>query len=215
MRLKQIDETTRGDHSFISADDECYYFGDYTAGKGWAFSPMNQLIMNLKKDVSLRGTRQWDYKEQAIRQVGVAFRGVFNPQALPSMTFVPVPPSKAKNDPEYDDRMLRVLQQMAQADRLDIRELVLQAKSTQAAHKSAIRLQPQELKALYSINEAVAAPAPTSIFIVDDMLTAGCHFRAMKGVLQERYPAAVVRGLFVARRAIPDADDDFDVIEDD
>lgn len=128
MRLKQIDETTRGDHSFISADDECYYFGDYTAGKGWAFSPMNQLIMNLKKDVSLRGTRQWDYKEQAIRQVGVAFRGVFNPQALPSMTFVPVPPSKAKNDPEYDDRMLRVLQQMAQADRLDIRELVLQAK---------------------------------------------------------------------------------------
>ncbi|MDO3512652.1 hypothetical protein ACQCQ6_11325 [Ralstonia pseudosolanacearum] len=175
---------------------------------------MNQLITNLKKDVSLRGTRQWDYKEQAIRQVGAAFRGVFNPQALPSMTFVPVPPSKAKDHPEYDDRMLRVLQQMAQANRLDIRELVLQGRSTQAAHKSQIRLQPQQLMALYAINETVAVPAPTSIFIVDDMLTAGCHFRAMKTVLQTRYPGVVVRGLFVARRAIPDADDDFDVIEE-
>ena len=45
--------------------------------------------------------------------------------------------------------------------------------------------------------------------VVNDVLTSGCHYLAVKTVLLERFPRARIRGLFIARRAFPDAADDF------
>ena len=52
MRLSRIDDLTRSDHTFIEADDECLYLGEYNARKGYQFSETNNLIFNLKKPVS-------------------------------------------------------------------------------------------------------------------------------------------------------------------
>jgi len=38
------------------------------------------------------------------------------------------------------------------------------------------------------------------IGILDDVLTAGTHFRAMQTVLSDRFPGVPIIGLFVARR---------------
>lgn len=62
------------------------------------------------------------------------------------------------------------------------------------------RVTVNELKAVYRINEALAEPAPAIIGIVDDVLTAGRHFRAMSDVLSARFPEAAITGLFIARR---------------
>ena len=43
-------------------------------------------------------------------------------------------------------------------------------------------------------------PAPTSIAIVDDVLTTGAHCRASRGALGPRFPTAAILGLFRARR---------------
>jgi hypothetical protein len=51
---------------------------------------------------------------------------------LNTATLVPMPPSKAKTDPLYDDRMVRMLRAIRTTPALDIRELLLQATSTQA-----------------------------------------------------------------------------------
>lgn len=51
MRLTKIDELTRGQHYHLSEDDTCYFFGEYTARKGYAFSNTNNLIHNFKKGV--------------------------------------------------------------------------------------------------------------------------------------------------------------------
>jgi predicted amidophosphoribosyltransferase len=45
---------------------------------------------------------------------------------------------------------------------------------------------------------------PTNIGIVDDLLTTGSHFRAIKDKLLERLPHARIVGFFIARRAMPD-----------
>jgi hypothetical protein len=197
-RVLKVDALALPDHSYLDEHDTCFYAGEYTAGAGHAFSETNQLILNFKKGVDKRGTPQWPYKERAIQQAAQIFRAAIKADA--EVTFVPVPPSKVKGDPMYDDRMLRLLQATCVGRHADIRELVIQRQSTEAAHQSATRPTPDELTALYSLDEALAEPAPTTIFVVDDVLTTGCHFKAVKTVLANRFPHARIIGLFIARR---------------
>jgi predicted amidophosphoribosyltransferase len=156
------------------------------------------LILNFKKSPDKRGTSQWQYKDQAIRQAARIFRAAIKASA--EVTFVPIPPSKIKGDPLYDDRMVRLLQAACENRHTDIRELLIQQQSTEPAHRSTQRLSPDELASLYSIDESLTAPAPATIVIVDDVLTTGSHFKAAKNLLASRFPDARIIGLFIARR---------------
>ena len=209
-RVLKIDALTLPDHHYLDAQDICYYAGEYTAGEGHAYSETNQLILNFKKSVDKRGTAQWQYKERAILQAATIFRAAIKADA--EITFVPIPPSKAKSDPLYDDRMLQLLQAVCQGRHTDIRELVVQRESAAAAHLSDTRPTPDELVANYQLDESLAEPAPQTIFVVDDVLTTGCHFKAVKQVLEQRFPEARIVGLFLARRAPKSVDLDFDSI---
>ena len=88
---------------------------------------------------------------------------------------------------------------------MDVRELIIQSQSTDAAHESLARPSPEQIQAGYRVDEALTAPEPTIVAIVDDVLTTGAHFRAASVVLAQRFPAVQIMGLFVARR-VPDAD---------
>ena len=210
-RVLAIDSLALPDHHYLDGDDTCYYAGEYTAGEGHAYSDTNQLILNLKKSVDRRGRPEWRYKELAISQAAAILRGALKERAR--LTLVPVPPSKARTDPAYDDRMLRLLQQVSVGRPYDVRELVVQVNSTPAAHLAERRPTPDELVANYRLDERLVEPAPDTIFIVDDVLTTGCHYKAVKQVLQRRFPDATIRGLFVARRVPKSAFDAFDVLE--
>lgn len=107
-RFTRIDDLTRGDHNHLLPEDECLFFGDYTARKGWAHSATNQLILNFKIPVNWRGTNRWPHKQRAIRTVADLFSARIGPR-FEELTLVPVPPSKLKTDPEYDDRMMDML----------------------------------------------------------------------------------------------------------
>ncbi|PRF87231.1 hypothetical protein [Burkholderia multivorans] len=213
MLLLQIDDTTRDAHSFLRRDDLCWYCGDCTARGGVACSPIDELVSDFRKPVSRRGRPEYRHKTRAIQTVGRTFRNAFTPDAFRQCTFVPVPPSKARTAPEYDDRMVLALGHMAalvQAELLigaDVRELVLQRESYVASHLNSAqhRMRPDDLIPFYEINEPIAALHPTHIIVVDDVLTTGSHFVAMKTVLQARYPNAWIGGLFIGRR--PEATD--------
>ena len=58
-RLIKIDDLTRPDHSHLTAGDTCYFLGEYTARKGYAFSATNNLVLNFKKSMTTRGQAQW------------------------------------------------------------------------------------------------------------------------------------------------------------
>ncbi len=109
IRLSKIDDLTRADHTFIEAEDECLYLGEYTARKGCQFSDTNQLIFNFKKPMDRRGQPRWDYKGRAVEKAGREMRealDALNPKWLSIATLVPMPPSKVKSDPMYDDRLI-------------------------------------------------------------------------------------------------------------
>jgi hypothetical protein len=206
-RVTKIDALSLGDHYFLEPDDSCYFVGEYTARKGYTFSQTNNLILNMKKSIATRGTPQWPYKERAIATAAAALRVAIPAGELSTSTFVPVPPSRAKSDPLYDDRIVRVLRAV-QNPPMDVRELVVQIASTRAFHDTEHRLSPQELEANYQIDQHQVLPAPAKLIVVDDLLTSGCHFRAMTNILKRQFPTVGIVGLFIARR-VPESDDPF------
>lgn len=199
-----VDDLLRPLYAHLAATDQVYFLREYTSGRGFTHSETNRLILNLKKAPDRRGRTEWRYKEEAIRQVAREFRESLTLQRLHSVTFVPMPPSKRKDDPLYDDRMLRVLHAFDEERHLDIRELLVLAESTEPAHATAARPSIEQLIANLEIEEDFSHPPPTSIALVDDVLTTGAHFVAAKRVLTARFPGLSVRGLFVARRVFDD-----------
>ena len=213
QRLLKVDDLIRCNHTYLSQGDECYFLGEYTAGSEYPFSTTNQLVWNLKKPMERCGLPEWHYKGEAILEAAAALRTALEPmgqQILSGMTFVPVPPSKAKADPLYDDRLVQVLKGIRSAPQLDVREIIVQRCSTDPAHSSSVRPRPEQIKAMYEIDEGLTGPEPSFIVVVDDVLTTGAHFRAAQTVLSSRFPAAKVVGLFIARR-VPDSSDFGDV----
>ena len=125
---------------------------------------------------------------------GDAFRVAIPQRWCDEATFVPIPPSKAKGDSLYDDRLVKMLDAVRPSGPLDVRELLFQTRSTRAAHTSGRRLRPDELEALYRIDESLIRPEPRAIAIVDDMITHGAHFRAAEKVLTARLPSVEIGG---------------------
>lgn len=212
QRLTKVDDLIRPDHWHLTDADACYFIGEYTAYRGYAHSDTNRLIFNFKKTMDRRSRPEWRYKEQAIRTAAAAFRRTLNVEALDRLTFVPIPPSKAKGDPLYDDRLTRMLGAIRPSPPLDIRELIVQTASTDAVHARDARPAPEQIRTLYRIDETLTGPIHDTIAIVDDILTTRAHFRAAKSVLSARFPGAAMIGLFIARRvpntaAVEDFDD--------
>jgi hypothetical protein len=128
--------------------------------------------------------------------------------AFGSITLVPVPPSKVRTDPAYDDRMMDMLRALRAPPGMmpDVRELVIQTQPMPAAHDSANRPPPAEWEKVYAIDEALTQRVPTWIGVIDDLLVTGCRFRAISNVVKQRFPEARITGLFIARR-VPEAVD--------
>ena len=207
QKLTRIDELSRGDHTYLENADDCLFFGEYTARKGFAHSATNNLILNFKKPLKHWGKASWYYKGKAIVEVSRAFSQNLG-TALGAITLVPIPPSKIRTDLEYDDRLMEMLRgiQAPQGTKPDIREMIVQIKAMSPSHESENRLPPSEWEKSYQIEERLATPPPTWIGIVDDLLVTGCRFRAMSNVLRRRFPGARLTELFVARR-VPEAID--------
>lgn len=213
QRLTKIDDLTRGDHHYLQPDDECFFFGEYTARAGYAAGPTNDLIHNFKKSVDRKGRPEWRYKERAIADAAAAFSTALTPGFLEQATLIPMPPSKAKADPRYDDRITGMLGQIKCPKPADIRELLLQTATREAGAHDGDRLGPDELTRLYSVDEGLCAPAPRVIGVFDDLLVTGASFVAARRVLSARFPAVKVYGLFLARRGLPNVADGFEPID--
>jgi hypothetical protein len=204
LRFSQIDESNLADHGRLRPEDVCLYLYEYTSGRNYAFSQTNSLINNLKKKPSTSSAAELQYKTGAIVRSARDIVGALNPEWLAIATLVPVPGSKAADHPDHDDRMGQVCDRLGQG--LDVRRLVRQRGSTEAAHEAGpfgARVSVEDLLTTYEIDETLAAPAPRAIGVFDDVLTAGTHFRAMHTILGARFPGVPITGIFIARRVFP------------
>jgi hypothetical protein len=201
-RFRRIDGTNIGDHHHLTPADECYFLFEYTAHKRYNYSATNNLISNLKKKPGSSSIAELRYKALAIRQCAAHITAAVNRDRLPDWTIVPIPPSKDRSDPAHDDRLLRVCRLIGGLRPLDVRELVVQLQSTIAAHEANPGERPtvDDLLDIYRIDEGLTQPAPNAILVVDDVVTAGTHYRATHTILAARFPGVPIHALFIARR---------------
>jgi len=213
-----IDKSNVDDHYYLTVPpDECIYFGEYTSGQGFSGSKTNKLISNFKKPMSRKGLQDWHYKLQAINISGALFRNaaelIIQVNSKDGISandtlFIPIPPSRARTDAEYDPRILQALQRASSRIHggIHISDCIDQYQNTVASHTtSSPRLSPRERADLYTMNTSLIPPTAKVAIIVDDIITTGSHFKAVEIKVKEVIPHIRVAGLFIARRVIPRA----------
>lgn len=107
IKLQKIDEIFLPEHSCLEPTDRCYFVGEYAARQGFdhknpnqAIENMNQIINNFKKLMERKGRSEWYYKEQAILKIAYWLISTTSWEKLKSATWVSMPPSKTKSDPQ-------------------------------------------------------------------------------------------------------------------
>ena len=108
-----------------------------------------------------------------------------------------------------------MLRAMRSQPPVNVREVIVQRASMEAAHDAENRPRPEDIEANYTIDEQLRNPPPQVIGLFDDVLTTGAHFRAASNLLERTYPGVRIIGVFIARR-VPEAADieDFDESEE-
>src|ERR1017187_2561401 len=89
-KLTRFDDETRNNHHFLNAEDDCYYFMEYTSRKPFKYSSANSFISNLKKHPKTRGTWQWKHKRLAIKTAAETLMRELPADWRSHWTFVPV-----------------------------------------------------------------------------------------------------------------------------
>lgn len=212
IKLQKIDESLLSEHSCLIDSDHCYFIGEYSARQGFDhinpnqhIQNMNQVINNFKKPMERKGLNEWYYKDQAILKIAFWLMSTTAWDKLKTATWIPIPPSKVSSDPQYDDRLWRVLLKMKEKDSsLDIRELILTKSNRKAAHEpGASRPKVTEHQKNFVIDESKTNPKPKAIILFDDIITSGAHFKAAQSLLQVEFPGIPIIGIFVARSVSP------------
>lgn len=202
-KLQRIDDSLIKEHSYLEGDDECLFYGDYTPREGYGFSEMNNLIINFKKPMTKKkNPMEWRHKEKATKEIAEIIVSLESWEELKKSTWVPIPPSKKKDDPLYDDRLIQVLDRIQKREAsFDFRELVLALKSRNAASSGGVRLVPDGHYRNWKINENLIMLGSKNIVVFDDIITTGSSFKGMKRLLKETFPNVKILGVFIARRA--------------
>ena len=204
QKLWKIDDSTVGDHFWLADSDQCYYIWEYTARKGYGFSPANNFIWNLKIKPSAieKSPLRYRHKLEAIAHAGHALKTFISREFTETLaTFVPIPCSKAVADPEYDNRLAKVLASAFYGWNADVRDVLNIKHSTPADHESVERLAFNGLLAITELEGSFDLAPRQIIVIVDDVLNSGKHFKVAQSLIRARHPSADTRGVFLARCA--------------
>ncbi len=187
--------------------DHCWCLAEYRPGTGCRASWVKRLIADLKcpPRIAASDPRRGRYKQRAIAAIAAALRRCVSQRSVERSTWVPIPPSRANCEPDYDDRLIRILQTAFHGYDLDLRVLLRQALSTPADHAQSRR---SSLDSLYRVirfdwQALEARPLRERIVLFDDVLTTGKHYKCCERRLREALPDIPIGGLFVARRVLP------------
>jgi predicted amidophosphoribosyltransferase len=202
--VARLDDLARIDHSFLRGADECWYLAEYISGAG--STQVSQLIANLKcsPSAAAANARRRRRKQRAIEVLAAALRHAVSQSWAEAATWIPVPPSRAARDQDYDDRLLRILRRAFAGYDSDIRTVLFQLESVAADHCNSKRVEIQSLFECIRVNWSAleSRPLRNRLVVFDDVLTTGKHYRCCERRLREVLPTIPISGLFVARRVL-------------
>jgi predicted amidophosphoribosyltransferase len=214
MRLTNLDPQ---DFRYLVDGDNCWHFGDYTAGGGYGASETNQQIHNLKKSpTSPEHLLRWKRRAISYWANHLLTSNLNFAVCEMSVTFVPMPCSKPEGHAEHDDRILQILRQVAaRHPGVDVRPLLRQTEARESQHLGA-RATPEEIANGLGIDHRfIPPPLRPHVIVVDDVITRGASFAAAKNILLQQPGVGAVSGLFLAKTIHPPIEwDEFPDLDD-
>lgn len=179
-------------HKYLTSEDECYYALEYKVGGGFSISAENQLILNLK--ILDNQENRLYHRSVSIREFIIALTEILPDGA----TVMFIPTSKREGDEDYNSRWLIIEDWLKRYNApLRIVTPIKIKESGEAAHFGGER-NPDIIKQKYKW-QGFAPPYPEEIFVIDDVITSGGHFKACKSVILDHLPDINVIGIFWAR----------------
>lgn len=193
MYWKRVDELHSLPH--LVGDHEVHFAREFMIGGGYSASETNQLIFNFKKPGSKRNTAEWHYRERAIEQFANELRPLLDGHEC---CLVAIPESRSKASPDYTNRFEDLFERLSPLLPSATFEWPIRVRAEQlAAHAGGPR-DPDLLARNYEW-VGFANPPKTFVVVVDDVLTSGGHYQAVRSVLRTHGYGGPLVGVFWAR----------------
>jgi predicted amidophosphoribosyltransferase len=197
--LRALDHVQRADHPYLSSADRCSFLLEWRCG--------SRIVRDFKRPPSAVAfaPRRAAAKAHAVAVMADLLRAAVSRRAAEAATWVPIPPSKAYADCEFDDRLTRTLALAFRGYDVDLRPLLFQVHSTLADHQGSPRLSAHALLANLRVDLKLLHERPLrdGLALFDDVLTTGKHYKCCERRLREQLPETAICGVFLLRRAMP------------
>ena len=179
---------------YINLNDFCVYAREYIIGKkGYKAGPTNSDILNFKKSPTAKNR---EYRTQAIQKFK---QDILNLDFKDEVIITAIPSSIVKNDSGYSNRFEDLFTELEKSEPNFIIEWPVIAKQTITASRySNQRPKPEEIKENYRW-DGFKKTSPQTLFVFDDVLISGSHFRAMSDFLRENQYNKKIIGIFWAK----------------
>lgn len=191
-------DTSENKPFYLSPEDECYFAREYTAGKGYSFSKANNLILNLKKPMSKKGTNEFQHKINAVNQFATELAELLDGIA-DNAAIMAVPCSKRKDHQLFDPRNEAVVELLKKKlPQIEVIEPITRSVNVEPLHMSVgKRADPDQI--MKSLDCVELKTDREIIVVVDDVITNGAHFVAVRRMLQKQNSEMRVIGAFWAK----------------
>lgn len=201
---ERFDRTSQEGCLFLDKDDICFYYmrKPYVPP---SHSKASQLIYNIKikPNEMTEAQRRAGWKDIAIRQCAEDMARFIKANmnlCPPSNTLlVPIPPSAPRNHIEYDDRMTRVCSLISSKLGYHTADCFESIRHLGSTHERTMKRDVDLIISNTAFHSEMITPNIRYIFLVDDQLTKGTHFKAMKRIITSKFNIQVF-GLFWAKQ---------------
>lgn len=191
---KRLD-ISQADVIHIVSEDHIVYAREYIAGRKYDASETNNLVTNFKKPTERINLPEWRYKLAAIEQFATELSDLFKKDI--EYVLVAMPTSKHKSDPKYDSRLEDTLISLSKKKcNVTIQEPFILKDTMIPSHSGGTR-SPQII--YDNLLWRGFAAHTHRVFLVDDLLTTGSHFKACQRLILEHHPEMEVIGIFWAK----------------
>jgi len=202
--ISTVSQWTKIDDLIISSiynlkvTDVCYYYLERRPG-GFDKSNANHRINNFQKSTSCKGTAEWYYRNQEIKNFTNDLTRFLGEQAfITDAALVPIFTSSPRTAGSFNDRLIKLVSMAAEIDpRFVARDLFHVKERIRKSKDGGPRL-PDEIKP-FILFDGFGQIIPRTVFLVDDVIASGSHFRVCHDIIKESHPEVEIIGVFLSR----------------
>ena len=181
----------------LKKDDKCCFAREYISGGGYASSETNQLISNYQIPWDPQNKHRVRYKHEAVAKFAQELTDILEPTDCAAT----IPSSIPRGSPNFDLRcelLENNLRQLIPGIRI-IHPFVLDA----PWHKAKEGGERNPTVLAKNLTCKVIENPPKILWLIDDVITTGGHFKACQRVLKDKHPKIFIGGIFWARTVWP------------